>query len=143
MQLARYFCGGLYVHMCAHTCRGQRSSAQVSFSCLRRGIPLLPGLTSSCGIWLAREHEGADCLSILGRRMTTMFHHAQLFMWDIGIKLRSSCLCFKYFTDQVFSLGPRQLTFTMEVLFGRLPFITVQVPHLLHSFCALLPSLRL
>lgn len=125
------------MYMCEHTWRSHRST-QLSFFWFEAGY-LTTAWSSPVHVgWMAREHQGADCLSILGHRMETVFHHAQLFMWDIGIKLRSSCFCSKCFTDQVISLGLRQLlTFAMETLFGRLIFSTIHDPHLLRCFWGL------
>lgn len=117
--LAKCLCEELYVHLCAHTCRGQRSP-QASLE------------------WLASEHQRTVCLCILGYRMATMLHHVQLFIWTIGIELIFSWLRFKYFTDRAISSGPRQLLiFAMEILCGILILSITQIPHLLYNPWAL------
>lgn len=85
------FIGVCFAHMCASACGSQRwasvpASEVVHFLYLEAW-----SLTIFRLGYVASEPQGSFCLSVPSAWMTIMFHHSEIFMWFLGVRLKSSC----------------------------------------------------
>lgn len=97
MSIFHMCVGWMCMYVCASVSRNQRSTSDVIPQLLSMLVSETESLTGtwdspSSLVWMSSKLQQATWLSLLAARIASACHHAQLFVWVVGVKLSVSLI---------------------------------------------------